>query len=108
MKTNKIAKTNSSAKADMVFNDYCEAFAEPVRKWQRKKPKQHKAFLFFTDMEAGEWYASIMGNPKAKYPTGDALMGMADAFRQQPELLGWMKACIRCAEREMRRERKTE
>ena len=30
MKTKQITKANSSAKADMVFNDYCEAFAEPV------------------------------------------------------------------------------
>lgn len=85
------------------FQELTDRFAAPVSMWQNKKPAQRSAFLLFCDQAVGEWTIMPFGNNRAKYPVPTCLRGLNEALKANPELLGWMKAVVRCAERELKR-----
>lgn len=89
-----------------TFVELTDEFVTPIGQWQNQKPAQRSAFLLFCDKEEGEYQLTNFGNKRAKYPTATTLEGLVPALKRSPELLGWMKATIRCAERELKREKK--
>ena len=102
-------KNNETKKAVMTakqFNKLVAEFVRPVAVWQKKKLAQRSAFLLFADKEVGEWNIRLIANPHAKYHTAAALEGLGDAMVQSKELLGWIKANVRFAERELKRQAK--
>ena len=102
-------KNNETKKAVMTakqFNKLVTEFARPVVFWQGEKPAQRSAFLLFADKEVGEWDIRLIANPHAKYHTAAALEGLGDAMVKSKELLGWIKANVRFAERELKRQAK--
>ena len=90
---------------EQSFVKQTDRFAYPVAMWQHKKPAQRSAFMLFCDKEVGQWAIIPLGNKRAKYPEVTCLRGLNEALKANPELLGWMKAVVRCAERELKRER---
>ena len=99
-------KNNETKKAVMTarqFNKLVSEFVRPVAVWQSEKLAQRSAFLLFTDKEVGEWNIRMIANPHARYHTAAALEGLGDAMVKSKELLGWIKANVRYAERELMR-----
>ena len=82
------------------FTELTNEFAYPIATWQHKKPAKRNAFLLFCDQDAGEFHAFLLGNNRAKYPTATALNGLMEAMRSKPELYNWIRASVRCIERE--------
>ena len=85
------------------FNRLTNEFAQPIATWQRTKPAKRNAFLLLRDEDAGEYVAYILGNKRAKYPTATALKGLGEAMIQRADLLGWIKANVNYAERELKK-----
>ena len=83
-----------------------DEFAAPIAKWQKKKPAKRTALLICCDLEVGRYSVKICGNKRAKYPVATSLRGFGDAMIAEPELLGWVKAHVRYAEREIKRKNK--
>ena len=88
------------------FNVLVSEFAAPIAKWQKKKPAKRSAMLLCCDHEVSEYAVDLMGNKRAKYPMASCLNGLGDAMIAQPELLSWIKALVRYAERELKRKNK--
>ena len=88
-----------------TFSEITDELVRPIGQWQHQKPAQRSAFLLFSDKEVGEFHLTSFGNKRAKYPTATTLEGLVPALKRSPELLGWMKACVRCAERELKRKK---
>ena len=88
---------------EKLFDDLIEEFAAPILKWQRKKPAKRNAFLLFRDGDAEEYAIRLMGNARAKHPMPTSLEGLSEAMVDCRELLGWVKANVRFAERELKR-----
>ena len=82
------------------FNRLTNEFAQPIAAWQHAKPAKRNAFLLFHDEDAGEYTAYILGNKRAKYPIATAIRGLTDVMHDVPELYGWIRASVRCLERE--------
>ena len=91
---------------EKLFDDLVEEFAAPILKWQRKKPAKRNAFLLFRDGDTGEYAIRLMGNARAKHPMPTSLEGLGEAMIDCRELLGWVKAFVRFAEREIKRKNK--
>ena len=89
---------------EQLFNNTTNAFIDPIRQWQRTKPKQRTALVFIRDNEAGQWIAGIYTNPRAKYPKGVATEAIYPYLEADPEFADWLEACIRCVRREQKRE----
>ena len=88
------------------FNVLVSEFAAPIAKWQKKKPAKRSAMLLCCDHEVGHYAIDLYGNKRAKYPIASCLNGLGDAMIAQPELLSWIKALVRYAERELKRKNK--
>ena len=88
------------------FFPLAEEFAAPIAKWQNKKPAKRSALLICCDIEVGRYFIRICENKRAKYPIATCLRGLSDAMIAEPELLGWVKAHVRYAERELKRRNK--
>ena len=86
------------------FNVLVSEFVAPIAKWQKRKPAKRSAMLLFCDGDAEEYSVRLMGNKRAKYPIASCLNGLGDAMIAKPELLEWVKAHVRFAERELKRE----
>lgn len=100
-------KNNETKKAVMTakqFDKLVTEFIHPVAVWQSEKLAQRSAFLLFADKEVGEWDIRLIANPHARYHTAAALEGLGDAMIKSKELLGWIKANVRFAERELMRQ----
>ena len=82
------------------FNRLTNMFAQPIAAWQHTKPAKRNAFLLFRDEEAGEYHAFLLGNKRAKYPIATAIEGLTALMKDVPELYGWIRASVRCLERE--------
>ena len=91
---------------EKLFDDLVEEFATPILKWQRKKPAKRNAFLLIRDGDAEEYAIRLMGNARAKHPMPTSLEGLCEAMVDCRELLGWIKAYVRFAEREIKRKNK--
>ena len=85
------------------FYELLNEFKAPIAKWQKKKPAKRNALLLFCDRDAGLYGLELMGNKRAKYPLATCLNGLSEALIEGPELLGWVKADVRFAERELKR-----
>ena len=85
------------------FNVLVSEFVAPIAKWQKKKPAKRSAMLLCCDHEVSEYAVDLMGNKRAKYPLSTCLGGLGNAMIAQPELLCWVKAHVRYAERELKR-----
>ena len=99
-------KNNEAKKAVMTakqFDKLVTEFVHPVAVWQNKKPAKRSAFLLLADKEVGEYRLSLYGNDRAKYPVATTLEGLGNAMIQSSTLLGWVKANVRYAERELKR-----
>ncbi len=88
------------------FDAQIDEFVAPILQWQRKKPAKRNTFLLFRDGETGELSIRLMGNKRAKYPIATCLTGLGEAMVDLPVLLGWIKANVRFAEREIKRKNK--
>ena len=88
------------------FAVLADEFAKPIRTWQHKKPAKRNAFLLLCDDDAGEWYAFMFGNERAKYPMATVIRGLDSAMKAVPELYGWIRASVRCVEREQMKQSK--
>ena len=97
----KVTLENKNSKK--VFDQFTESMATNLRKWHNVKPAKRTAFLLFHDEDAGEYVAYILGNKRAKYPTATALKGLGEAMIQRADLLGWIKANVNYAERELKK-----
>ena len=84
------------------FNVLVSELAAPILKWQRKKPAKRNAFLLIRDGDAEEYAIRLMGNARAKHPMPTSLEGLCEAMVDCRELLGWVKAFVRFAEREIK------
>ena len=89
-----------------IFSQLAGDFAKPVKTWQKQRPSKRNAFMLFCDKEIGRWSAFMYGNPRSKYHTATSLDGLLPAMKKFPELLDAMRAYVRCAERELKKEAK--
>ena len=101
----KIISQKTKDESQKTFSEITDEFVRPIGQWQHQKPAQRSAFLLFSDKEVGEFHLTSFGNKRAKYPTATTLEGLVPALKRSPDLLGWMKACVRCAERELKRKK---
>ena len=85
------------------FSELMNQFSAPIEKWQNKKPAKRNAFMLFCDKEVGSYKIIPCGNDRAKYPLATCLEGLGQAMIDYPDLLGWVKANVRFAERELKR-----
>ena len=86
------------------FNELVGEFVAPIAKWQKRKPAKRSAMLLCCDGAAEEYAVELMGNKRDKFPIATCLNGLGNAMIAKPELLGWVKAHVRFAERELKRE----
>jgi len=91
---------------ELIFNQLTDDFAKPVSTWHKQRPSKRTAFLLFCDDEAGRYTVRMFGNPRSQYHTSTSLNGLLQAMKQFPELLGSLRAYVRCAERELKKEAK--
>ena len=91
---------------ESLFIKLTNEFTQPIATWQHSKPAKRNAFLLFCDHEAERWTVRMFGNPRSKFHTATSLSGLHDAMMKFPELLDAMRAHVRCAERELRKEAK--
>ena len=90
------------------FNELTNEFAHPIAIWQHKKPAKRSAFLLLSDLDAGEYVYFPFGNNRDKYPLATSIQSLWKAMYEHKELLGWVKACVNCAERELKKAAKAQ
>ena len=89
-----------------IFGELTDDFVRPIRTWHRQKPRKRTAFLLFCDREVEEWYAFIIGNERAQYPTETALAGLTELMRERDDVLAYIRAAVRFVDREKKRAQK--
>ena len=87
------------------FVENNEKMVNLIAKWQHKKLAKRNAFILLRDADAGLWQVFLYGNPRAKYPVATAFHGLGSAMIQNEDILGWVKAQVRFAERELKKQR---
>jgi hypothetical protein len=98
----------SKVERQKPFNELTNEFAYPIAIWQHKKPAKRSAFLLLSDLDAGEYVYFPFGNNRDKYPLATSIQSLWKAMYEHKELLGSVKACVNCAERELKKAAKAQ